>query len=75
VVGTAEEEVDGEPLLVPAMKAGEIIHEETLEQMRERTRRSLDSLPLALRSPGEKPRYPVRQSDGLAAAARALAPS
>src|SRR5262245_6055522 len=75
VVGTAEEELEGEPLLVPAMRNGEILHEETLERMRERTRRSLDALPVALRSPGEKPPYPVRHSDGLTEAARALAAS
>jgi nicotinate phosphoribosyltransferase len=75
VVGTAEEELEGEPLLVPAMRNGEIVHAETLEQMRERTKRSLDSLPIALRSPGEKPRYPVRHSDALTEAARSLASS
>jgi nicotinate phosphoribosyltransferase len=75
VVGTAEEELEGEPLLVPAMRNGEIVHGETLEQMRERTRRSLGSLPIALRSPGEKPRYPVRHSDALTEAARSLASS
>ena len=29
VVGTAEEELDGEPLLVTAMRDGEILHTET----------------------------------------------
>jgi nicotinate phosphoribosyltransferase len=72
IVGTAEEELDGEPLLVPAMREGEIVHPETLDEMRERTRRSLDSLPVALRSPGEKPPYPVRDSDALTEAARLL---
>jgi nicotinate phosphoribosyltransferase len=72
VVGNADEQVDGEPLLVPAMREGEIIHAETLEEMRERTRRSLDSLPPALRSPGEKPSYPVRHSDALTEAARSM---
>jgi hypothetical protein len=32
-------------------------------------------LPAALRSPGEKPRYPVRHSDALTEAARLLARS
>ena len=54
------------------MSEGEIIHAETLEEMRERTRRSLDSLPPALRSAGEKPRYPVRRSDALTEAARSM---
>ena len=74
-VGTAEEQLDGEALLVPAMRAGGIVHTETLEEMRERTRRSIDSLPLELRSRGEKPAYPVRRSDALTEAARELASS
>jgi nicotinate phosphoribosyltransferase len=72
VVANADEQLDGEPLLVPAMREGEIVHVETLEEMRERTRRSLDSLPPALRSPGEKPSYPVSHSDALTEAARAM---
>jgi nicotinate phosphoribosyltransferase len=70
VVATAEEQLEGDPLLVPAMRNGEIVLAETLDQMRERTRRSLGSLPLALRSPGEKPPYPVRHSERLTEAAR-----
>jgi nicotinate phosphoribosyltransferase len=72
VVGIADELLDGEPLLVPAMRNGEIVHAETLEELRERTRRSIESLPDALRSPGEKPRYPVRHSEALTEAARAM---
>ena len=70
VVATAEEELAGEPLLVPAMKGGDIVLAETLEEMRERTARSLRSLPLELRSQGEKPPYPVRHSERLTAAAQ-----
>jgi nicotinate phosphoribosyltransferase len=73
VVGTAEERLEGEPLLVPAMREGEIVHAETLEEMRGRTRRSLDALPVALRSRGEKPRYPVSHSDALMEASRSIA--
>jgi len=73
VIGNVDEALEGEPLLVPAMRDGEILHAETLEEMRERTTRSLRSLPAALRSRGEKPAYPVRHSDALIAAARALA--
>jgi nicotinate phosphoribosyltransferase len=69
VVATAEEELEGEPLLVPAMRDGEIVLAETLEQMRERTGRSLRSLPVEPGSEG----YPVRHSDALTAAARAAA--
>jgi nicotinate phosphoribosyltransferase len=70
VVGRAEEKLDGEALLVPAMREGEIVLVESLEEMRERTRRSIASLPVALRSRGKKPRYPVGHSDRLTEAAR-----
>jgi nicotinate phosphoribosyltransferase len=73
VIATAEEQLDGEPLLVPAMRAGEIVHAETMEEMRERTRRSIDSLPVKFRSQGEKPRYPVGHSDTLTQASRSAA--
>jgi nicotinate phosphoribosyltransferase len=73
VIGKDEEELEGEPLLVPAVREGEILHEETLEEMRARTRRSLDSLPVALRSPGEKPLFPARHSDALTEAFRETA--
>ena len=75
VVGTAEDVLDGEPLLVSAMREGEILHPETLDQMRERTSRSIESLPVALRSPGEKPRYRVRHSEALGEAARGMTSS
>jgi nicotinate phosphoribosyltransferase len=71
VVGTADEELDGEPLLAPAMRGGEIVLTETLEEMRERTARSLDSLPVELRSREPKPRYPVSYSKRLRALAAA----
>jgi nicotinate phosphoribosyltransferase len=72
VVGDADEGLDGEPLLVPAMRSGEIVHAESLEEMRERTRRSLGTLPPELRDGGERPRYPVRHSEALTEAARTL---
>jgi nicotinate phosphoribosyltransferase len=65
VVATADEELEGEPLLVPAMRGGEIVSAETLEEMRARTGRSLQALPIELRGTGEKPPYPVRHSDAL----------
>jgi nicotinate phosphoribosyltransferase len=71
VVGAAEEDLDGEPLLIPAMRDGEIALAETMEDMRARTARSIASLPVELRSPGAKRRYPVRESDRLQALAAA----
>jgi len=65
VVGLAEEELDGEPLLVPAMRDGRIVATETLDEMRARAGRSLRDLPVELRSPGEKPEFPVSYSDAL----------
>jgi nicotinate phosphoribosyltransferase len=65
IVATADEELEGEPLLVPAMREGEIVLAETLEEMRARTARSLGALPVELRSRGPKPRYPVRHSEKL----------
>jgi nicotinate phosphoribosyltransferase len=73
VVATADEKLDGEPLLVPAMRNGEIVLSESLEEMRERTKRSLRSLPEPLRSKGDKPTYPVRHSERLTEAARSQA--
>jgi nicotinate phosphoribosyltransferase len=70
VVAVADEQLDGEPLLVPAMREGEIVHAETLEEMRQRTERSLRSLPPDLRGSGENPPYPVNDSEQLIAAAR-----
>ena len=69
VVGEADERLEGEPLLVPAMRSGEIVHAETLEEMRERAATSLAALPEPLRSRGQKPSYPVSYSDRLQASA------
>jgi nicotinate phosphoribosyltransferase len=71
VVGTADEQLDGEPLLVAAMRRGEIVLVESLEEMRERTERSIRALPVALRSRGEKPRYRVSHSAELTEMTRA----
>jgi nicotinate phosphoribosyltransferase len=59
VVGTIDEELDGEPLLVPAMRDGEIAHAETLDEMRARTKQSVDALPALP--------YPVTHSEELRA--------
>jgi nicotinate phosphoribosyltransferase len=65
VIAGDEEQIEGEPLLVPAMRDGRIVLEEMLEEMRARTERSLRTLPPALRrGDGETP-YPVSYSPGL----------
>jgi nicotinate phosphoribosyltransferase len=48
VVGPADEELDGEPLLVPAMRNGEIIAPKNLDEIRQRAKRSLGELPTGL---------------------------
>jgi nicotinate phosphoribosyltransferase len=65
VIGLADEELEGDPLLVPAMRGGEIVLAQSLEDMRSRATRSLRALPEPLRSKGQKPRYPVSFSDQL----------
>jgi nicotinate phosphoribosyltransferase len=51
LVAAEGEAADGEPLLVPFMEGGEIVREESLEQMRRRAQESLRSLPRQLRPP------------------------
>jgi nicotinate phosphoribosyltransferase len=51
VVAAEGEATGGEPLLVPFMENGEIVREETIEQMRARADASLRSLPEHLRPP------------------------
>jgi nicotinate phosphoribosyltransferase len=72
VIAADDEHLDGEPLLVPAMRDGEAVLEETLEEIRERTASQLAALPEELRraSGDERPEpYPVRYSDRLKALA------
>ena len=63
------EPADGEPLLVPLMKAGEIVRSETMDQMRARVETSLRSLPEGLRSleRDADAEYPVQISPDLLA--------
>jgi nicotinate phosphoribosyltransferase len=73
VIGADDEPQDGEPLLVPAMRAGARVNRESLDQMRDRARAQLSSLPEPLRTPdSERPGdpYPVRYSSRLRAAPR-----
>lgn len=65
-VGAADERLEGEPLLAPAMRAGEVVRDESLEQMRGRARSQLGALPESLRTPGSEGAqvpYPVTYSD------------
>jgi nicotinate phosphoribosyltransferase len=66
VIGALGEELEGEPLLVPAMRAGERVLEESLEQIGARSAAQLSSLPGRLRdslAEQEPEPYPVRFSE------------
>jgi nicotinate phosphoribosyltransferase len=67
VIGAAEEELPGERLLIPAMRGGEAVRHESLEEIRERTSSSLAALPERLRGARgtEAEPYPVRYSERL----------
>jgi nicotinate phosphoribosyltransferase len=70
LVTPLDEEGDGEPLLVPFMRGGEIIREEALDALRERARATLRALPPELRSAGGGEAvapYPVELSPALSA--------
>jgi nicotinate phosphoribosyltransferase len=70
VIARADEPLDGEPLLVPAMRDGQVILDESLDAIRDRSRGQLAALPERLRNPlpGREPEpYPVSYSDRLAA--------
>jgi nicotinate phosphoribosyltransferase len=70
VIAATDEEVEGEALLWPAMRGGEPVHDESLEEIRERTAAQLAALsPELRRASGEaapEP-YPVRYSERLRA--------
>jgi nicotinate phosphoribosyltransferase len=69
VIAAEGERVDGEPLLVPAMRGGEISSDESLEQISARSTEQLAALPARLRrgGPGERVEpYPVSYSARLA---------
>ena len=70
VIAAEEESLPGEPLLVAAMRSGEIVLREGLEEIRERGRAELRALPERLRRPIPDPEaepYPVNYSERLAA--------
>jgi nicotinate phosphoribosyltransferase len=72
VIAVADEDLPGEPLLVPAMRGGERVIGETLEEIRARTERQLAALPERLRRPAAgasvEP-YPVELSKRLRSSA------
>jgi nicotinate phosphoribosyltransferase len=69
LIAAADEAHDGEPLLRPAMREGEVIDPESLVEIRERTDAQLMALPEELRraSGDAAHQYPVRYSDRLRA--------
>jgi nicotinate phosphoribosyltransferase len=73
VIADADERRDGEPLIVPAVRAGEVVADESLETIRDRALAQLAALPERLRRPRAidavvEP-YPVAYSERLRAAA------
>jgi nicotinate phosphoribosyltransferase len=63
VIAAEDEQPGGEPLLVEAMRDGEIVNEEPLERIRERTASQLAALPPELRPPEDDvDPYPVEYS-------------
>jgi hypothetical protein len=74
VIARAEEQLPGQPLLVPFVRSGRLVREETIEQMRRRARAELLALPASLRElVGEGHAYSERCRAALEAVdARAL---
>jgi nicotinate phosphoribosyltransferase len=73
VVTRDGEPCEGEQLLAPVLRQGRLIGPlPTLEESRTRCRRQIERLPRELLDPGPAPAYPVRVSDGLEAALRAV---
>ncbi len=69
VIARAEEELPGEPLLVPFVRGGCLVREETLRQLRDRARSQLSALPIGLRKLDRYARsYPVAYSERCRAA-------
>jgi nicotinate phosphoribosyltransferase len=70
VIGAVGESLEGEALLVSAMRNGEPVRRESLQQVRERSAAQLAALPERLRRPGgsEAQPYPVSYSERLSQA-------
>lgn len=63
VIGRADEELSGRPLLVPFVHAGAPVRRESLDHIRERAEAELKALPEGLRAlDGESHAYPVQYS-------------
>lgn len=70
LLAPAERKADGEPLLAGFMRAGAIVREESLEEMRGRAQSQLRALPARLRDTGDPDRpsdYPVELDPSLSA--------
>ncbi len=66
VVGCVGEKLSAEELVVPVMRDGEVLHTESLDQIRARATEQLRALPERLRTGGEDVEpYPVAYSDRL----------
>jgi nicotinate phosphoribosyltransferase len=67
VIAAADETLEGEPLLIAAMRDGRPVHSESLEAIRERTAAQLAALAPALRGTAGGPTapYPVEWSERL----------
>jgi nicotinate phosphoribosyltransferase len=68
IIAAADEEPEGEALLVPAMRDGEVVRRESLEEIRERSAAQVTALPERLRRPvaGETVEpHPVSYSERL----------
>ena len=66
-IGGADEELDGEPLLVPAMRGGRVVLSEPLDRIRAQAEAQLGALPKRLRHGEGAERYPVSYSERLRA--------
>ena len=72
-VTRADESAEGEPLLVPIVRAGRFVNPlPELDSIRERCREQLSALPERLLGLDAKPDYPITYSDALEADARRL---
>jgi nicotinate phosphoribosyltransferase len=71
VIAAADEDLEGEPLLAAAMREGEVVRQESLDEIRTRSAAQLAALPERLRRPkptGPVEPYQVNYSERLRAA-------